>query len=231
MRLVLPAEARLCEACQRHDAVPVGPPGVTDATKGSDDVSHLCWILSKTAAPSAATQALLSEFDGFAPIFAASAAKHFKITRNIHATQQLAAFRAAAIHLIRGKLADRPLLNAWPDVLDYLRADLGHRSVECVRVLFLNTRNRLIKDELMWSGTIDECSFHVRQVIVRALELDAAALILAHNHPSGDPTPSHADIDLTRAIARAAKPLGIAVHDHIIMTARAHSSMRATNLI
>lgn len=196
-----------------------------------EDLKHLNWILGGSTCGAEASIALLREFGGFARILGAGAARHFKVTRNAGAAAALAQFRAAALHWTREKVCERPMLGDWKSLLDYLRADLAYRTVECVRVLFLNTRNSLITDEVMWTGTIDECSFHVREVIGRALELGAAAIILAHNHPGGDPKPSRADIYTTRAIVDAGKPLGIIVHDHIIITPSAHSSMRSARLI
>lgn len=195
------------------------------------DARHLLWVLSSAPSPERTARVLLDEFDGFAAVLGASPARHLRVTGDLHATRQLAAFRAASLYLARSRIADRPLLNSWQHLIDYIRADMAHRPIECVRVLFLNTRNYLVKDELMWTGTTDECSLHVRRVITRALELEAASMILVHNHPGGDPTPSRADIDVTRAIIQAGKPLGIAVHDHIIVSPVAHSSMRSAGLI
>jgi DNA repair protein RadC len=195
------------------------------------DRLHLEWILDTTAAPAHAAGILLEEFGGFAAVFGVGSAQHLRVTGDLDVVRQLASFRRASLHLARGRIADRTLLNSWQLLIDYLRADLAQRQIECVRVLFLNTRLYLIKDQLMWTGTTDQCSFHVRQIITRALELEADSMILVHNHPGGDPTPSRADIDVTRAIIQAGKPLGIAVHDHIIVSPVAHSSMRSAGLI
>lgn len=138
---------------------------------------------------------------------------------------------ASALRLLRGKVAERPVLSSWQALIDYLHADMAHRSIERVRVLHLNARNLLIRDELAAEGTIDQAAVHVREVIRRALELGSAGLILVHNHPSGDPQPSRADIALTREIITAGKPLGIAVHDHVIIGANSHASLRALGLI
>jgi len=139
--------------------------------------------------------------------------------------------RAAAIRLLRGEVAKRPVLANWQALLDYLRADMVHHAVERFRVLHLDTRNTLIRDEVMSVGTIDQAAVHVREVIGAALRYGSAAIILVHNHPSGDPSPSRADIDITRAIAAAGKPMGIGVHDHLVMGANGHVSLRAQGLI
>lgn len=138
---------------------------------------------------------------------------------------------AAALRLLRAEVAEKPVLANWQALLDYLRADMAHHPIERVRVLHLNTRNMLIRDEKISEGSIDEAAVHVREVIRRAIDLSSAALILVHNHPSGDPSPSRADIDLTRGIIEAGKRLGIAVHDHIIVGTQGHSSLRAMGLI
>lgn len=138
---------------------------------------------------------------------------------------------AAAIRLLRGEVAARPVLANWQALLDYLRADMAHYAIERVRVLHLNSRNMLIRDELMSEGSVDEAALYVREVIRRAIDLGSAAIILVHNHPSGDPSPSRADIELTRNIAEAGKRLGIMVHDHIIMGTEGHSSLRSMGLI
>ncbi|MEG3123478.1 RadC family protein [Sphingomonas sp. GB1N7] len=138
---------------------------------------------------------------------------------------------AAAIRLVKSQIADRPVLANWQALLDYLRADMAHHPIERVRVLHLNTRNMLIRDELMSEGSIDQAAVYVREVIRRAIDLGSAAIILVHNHPSGDPAPSRADIDLTRNIMEAGKRLNIAVHDHIIIGTGGHASLRAMGLI
>jgi DNA repair protein RadC len=123
------------------------------------------------------------------------------------------------------------VLANWQALLDYLRADMAHDGVERFRVLHLNTRNMLIRDEVMHKGTVDQAAVYVREVIRRALELGSAAIILVHNHPSGDPAPSRADIEVTRSIAEAGKRLNIALHDHLIIGTGGHASLRAQGLI
>lgn len=139
--------------------------------------------------------------------------------------------QAVALRMLKQEVAQKPVLSNWQSLLDYLRADMAQLQVERVRVLHLNARNLLIRDEAMADGTIDQAPMYTREVIRRAMELGSASLILVHNHPSGSPQPSRADIDLTRTIANAAKPLGISVHDHIIIGSEGHSSLRAMGLM
>lgn len=139
---------------------------------------------------------------------------------------------AAALRLLRARVAGKVVeLASFDALLNYVHADAAHRPVERVRVLYLNGKNVLIRDELVSEGTIDEAAVHIREIIRRALELGAAAIILVHNHPSGDPSPSRQDIALTRDIVEAGRPLGIAVHDHLIVGAQGHASLRAMGLM
>jgi DNA repair protein RadC len=139
--------------------------------------------------------------------------------------------QATAIRLLRNDLDERPVLSNWQAVLDYLRAEMAHYSIERVRVLHLNSRNILISDELISRGTIAEAAVHVREIVKRAIHFGSAAIILAHNHPSGDPQPSRADIDLTRKTIDAAKQFDIAVHDHVVIGTKGHASLRALGLM
>ncbi|MBW6525309.1 DNA repair protein RadC [Sphingomonas sp. RHCKR7] len=139
--------------------------------------------------------------------------------------------RATAIRLLRERANAAPILSNWQALADYLHADMAHDTIERFRVLHLNTRNMIVRDEVMAHGTIDQAAVHVREVIRRALDTGAAALILVHNHPSGDPSPSRADIDITRAIVAAARPLGIVIHDHVIVAGSGQLSLRAKGLI
>ena len=139
--------------------------------------------------------------------------------------------RAAALRLTRAEIAERPLLGSGDQVILYLRTAQGFEHREQFRILFLDKRNRLIADEVQGQGTVDQTPVYVREVVKRALELSSTAIILVHNHPSGDPTPSRADIDMTRHIVEAARPLGIAVLDHIIVGKGGHASFRALRLL
>jgi DNA repair protein RadC len=138
---------------------------------------------------------------------------------------------AAALRMARGEIAGREVLSSWNQVIDYCRAAMAFEEREQFRILFLDKKNALIADELQQTGTVDHTPVYPREVVRRALELSATALILVHNHPSGDPTPSRADIDMTKTIIDTARPLGIAVHDHIIIGKKGHASMKGLLLI
>jgi len=177
-------------------------------------------------------KALLREFGSMAGIMAAETRAIVKI-KGI-GTRGAAAFailQAAVLRVLRDKVAEKPILASWQALLDYLRAGLGRRTTECVRILHLDGKSGLIRDETMWEGTIDQAAVHPREVLKRAMNLGSAAIILVHNHPSGDPAPSRADIQLTRDIVDAGKKLGIGVHDHVIIGGDGHSSMRALGLL
>ncbi|MBB5710158.1 RadC family protein [Sphingomonas xinjiangensis] len=177
-------------------------------------------------------KALLLEFGGIAGLFTADAEAiaRFPGMGEI-STAAIKVPQAAALRLLRAQVAERPVLANWQALLDYLRADMAHHTIERVRVLHLNSKNMLIRDELMNEGSIDEAPVYVREVIRRAIDPGSAAIILVHNHPSGDPSPSRADIEITRAVAEAGKRLNIVVHDHVIIGAEGHTSLRAKGLI
>ena len=138
---------------------------------------------------------------------------------------------ASARRMARGEISGREVLSSWPQVLDYCRAAMAFEAREHFRILFLDKKNVLIADEVQQTGTVDHTPVYPREVIKRALELSATAIILVHNHPSGDPTPSRADIDMTKTIIDTAKPLGISVHDHIIIGKKGIASMKGLLLI
>jgi DNA repair protein RadC len=139
--------------------------------------------------------------------------------------------QAAAVRLAQAQVMDRPVINSWDRLLDYCMAAMGHEKVEQTRVLFLDKRNRLIADERQNKGTVDHTPLYPREVVKRALELGATAIILVHNHPSGDPTPSKADIELTKHVQDAAGKLGITLHDHLIISREGPASFKSLGLI
>jgi DNA repair protein RadC len=138
---------------------------------------------------------------------------------------------AVAQDQARARVDTRQVLSSWSAVLDYCRVAMAYAEKELFRILFLDKRNGLIADEVQQTGTVDHTPVYPREVVKRALELAASAVILVHNHPSGDPTPSQADIRMTREIADVAKPLGILVHDHVIVGRQGHASLRGLGLM
>jgi DNA repair protein RadC len=147
------------------------------------------------------------------------------------AITELKVVQAAAARLLKGEVKKRPVLSSWSSVLDYCRGAMAFDDKEQFRILFLDKRNQLIADEVQQKGTVDHTPVYPREVVKRALELSATAIILVHNHPSGDPTPSRSDIVMTEAIVDVAKPLGILVHDHIIVGKEGHASLKGLKLI
>ena len=146
-------------------------------------------------------------------------------------TAALRIVATAARRLAREQVRAAPVLASWQALIDYLMIDMAHLTVERVRILYLDVRNMLILDDHVGDGSLDEATIHPREVIRRALDLGAAALILAHNHPSGVPEPSRADIQITQRIAEAGRLLGIVVHDHVIVGRTGHVSLRSKGLI
>ncbi|PLW78777.1 RadC family protein [Cohaesibacter celericrescens] len=144
---------------------------------------------------------------------------------------ELKLIHAAAAEFAHGQVKERPVLSSWKAVLDHCRTSMAFNDIEQFRVIFLDKKNALITDEVQQTGTVDHTPVYIREVIKRALELSATALIMVHNHPSGDPTPSRADIDMTKQVAEAAEPLGISIHDHIIVARNGHTSFRGLGLL
>ncbi len=175
---------------------------------------------------------LIADFGGIGALLSADAGTIQRLSGlSDGAVAALKIAQAAALRLLKSEVAQRPVLGSWQALLDYLRADMAHLAVERVRVLFLNGRNMLIRDEAMWEGSVDESAVHVREIMRRALDCQATALIIVHNHPSGDPSPSAQDIRLTKELIEAGKHMRIDVHDHVIVGAKGHSSLRALGLI
>jgi len=175
---------------------------------------------------------LIERFGSFAEVVNAAPAR-LKGVKGVGdaAIVQLKLVRAGALRLMQGGIMQRPVLASWTAVLDYCRAAMGFEAREQFRILFLDKKNRLIADEVQQEGTVDHTPVYVREIVKRSLELSASAIILVHNHPSGDPTPSRADIDMTKHIMDAAKPLGVAIHDHIIVGKQGHASFKSLKLI
>lgn len=175
---------------------------------------------------------LIARFGDLAGVFTASPAD-LTAEKGVGevAASILKAVQASALHLQKAGLTERPLISSWDQLSAYLRSAMGREKVEQFRVLFLDTRNRLILDEVQQRGTVNHTPVYPREVVRRALDVGATALILAHNHPSGDVTPSRADIEMTEKIVTAAKALEIVVHDHVIVGASETFSFRERGLM
>lgn len=175
---------------------------------------------------------LIRRFGGFAEVIGAPPARLAEVGGLGEATiVDLKIVEAAGRRLAKGAVAKRPILSSWASVIDYCRTAMAFAEKEQLRILFLDKKNGLIADEVQQSGTVDHTPVYVREVVKRALEVSATAIILVHNHPSGDPTPSSADVRMTREIVDAARPLGIVVHDHIIVGRDGHASLKGLKLI
>jgi DNA repair protein RadC len=176
-------------------------------------------------------KALIQRFGSFAEVIGAPRERLAEVEGiGEGVVADLKVVEAAGRRLARGAVRNREVLGSWSAVLEYCRSAMAFGEREQFRLLFLDKRNALIADEVQHSGTVDHTPAYPREVVRRALELSATALILVHNHPSGDPTPSAADVRMTRDIAEAAKPLGIAVHDHIIVGRDGHASLKGMKL-
>jgi len=177
-------------------------------------------------------KALINRFGSFAEVLGAP--EH--LLREVDGVGEavavdLKAIAGAAARMIRGEISRRPVLGSWTQVIDYCRAAMAFEPREQFRILFLDKKNVLIADEVQQSGTVDHTPVYPREVARRALELSATAIILVHNHPSGDPTPSRADIEMTKTIIDTTRTLGVVVHDHIIVGRNGHASLKGMQLI
>ncbi|TCT12685.1 DNA repair protein RadC [Tepidamorphus gemmatus] len=175
---------------------------------------------------------LIGRFGSFAEVIAAPPARLREVEGVGDAVvTDLKLVQAAAERIARGAVRKRPVLASWSAVIEYCRTTMAFAEKEQFRILFLDKRNALISDEVQQTGTVDHTPVYPREVIKRALELSATAIILVHNHPSGDPTPSRADIEMTKTIVDIAQPLGVTVHDHVIVGRNGHASLRGLKLI
>lgn len=215
---VVPGAATTPELSQRLSAS--GPEGLDDAE---------ALQLASGASPEQ-IRALFDEFGSLPQVLAASPAALGRFVRPT-AAGRLALARDLAQRLLRAPIRERPVLSSWSALNDYLRAGLAGRSRERFHVLYLDKKNRLIRDEIEGEGTVDHAPVYPREILRRALELDASALILAHNHPAGDPTPSSADVEMTRQVVEAARALRISVHDHVVVGGEGVASFRALGLL
>ncbi|MBV9858549.1 MAG: DNA repair protein RadC [Alphaproteobacteria bacterium] len=175
---------------------------------------------------------LLQQFGSLAEVLSADPETLLGVSGlGIAGAAALKSVREAALRLLKAELRDKPVIGSWDRLIDYCKATIAYGKVEEFHLLFLDRRNALIAHERQQKGTVDHTPVYTREVVKRALELGASALILVHNHPSGDPTPSKADIAVTRDIAKAAAPLGVTLHDHVIIGRGAHTSLRDLGLL
>jgi DNA repair protein RadC len=175
---------------------------------------------------------LIRRFGSFAEVLAAPTSRLTEIKGvGEGVALDLKIVEAALQRMARGAVAKRTVLSSWSAVLDYCRTTMAFAEREQFRILFLDKKNAVIADEVQQTGTVDHTPVYPREVMRRALELSASAVILVHNHPSGDPTPSGADVKMTRELVDIAKPLGIAIHDHVIVGRDGHASFRGLGLI
>ncbi|MEM6414204.1 MAG: DNA repair protein RadC [Pseudomonadota bacterium] len=175
---------------------------------------------------------LIKTFGGFSETLGASIERLCEVKGvSLGVATELKIVHAAAIKLAQERVLQRPIISSWQDLLAYCRAAMADEKTELFRILFLDRKNILIADEVQQRGSVDHTPVYPREVIKRALELSASSLILVHNHPSGDPTPSRADIDMTRQIVDAGKPLSIKIHDHLIIGHKTESSFKHLGLL
>jgi DNA repair protein RadC len=177
-------------------------------------------------------KALISRFKSFAGVMAAAPDELASVDGVGEASVvTIKTVQAAALRMAKQELIDRPVINSWKKLLDYCHAAMAYEKVEQFRLLFLDGKNALIADEVQQKGTVNHTPVYVREVVKRALELGASAIVMVHNHPSGDPSPSKDDIAMTKEVAAAADKLGIALHDHLIIGRKGHASLKSMGLI
>ncbi len=206
--------------------------GGTEALADYEVLEYLLFAGMRQGDTKPVAKALLKHFGSLAGVLNADPAA-LKQVKGVGDTSA-AALKSVAIaarRMARSEVTDKPVLGSWQSLIDYLAIDMAHLTVERVRVLYLDAKNRLIDDHHVGDGSIDEAAIHPREVIRKAMDVGASALILVHNHPSGSPEPSRADIQVTQKIAEAGRLLGVSVHDHVIVGREGHVSLRAKGLI
>ena len=174
---------------------------------------------------------LINQFGGVGQLLGADVATLRREGLSEASIGALKIAEASALRLLETRVEGRPMLSSWEALGDYLQAAMAHSPVEEVRILFLNARNMLLANEAMWRGSVDEAPVHVREVIGRAIQLGATAIIIVHNHPSGDPSPSSQDIRMTKELIEAGRHMRVTVHDHVIVGLQGRTSMRSMGLI
>ncbi len=208
------------------------PPGLEQEM---DDATLLCLLMTRTMLERDIAQAVSTLLDVFGSVAAVVAADPPELARaaGLGATTitDLKMLRRMSVRLARSEACRRPVLSSWSALVAYVRSALAHEPREQFRTLFLDKKNMLLRDELRAEGTVDHAPVYPREVVRRALELSASALILVHNHPSGDPAPSRADIEMTRQIVDAARVFGLQVHDHLVIGRQGTTSFKQLGLI
>ena len=174
---------------------------------------------------------LIQHFGSFAAVLSADRAELADFGLRDPTIASLLAVRTAAARMLKGEVADKPVISNWQALIDYCTARIGFAAAEEFHLLFLDRKNALIRDERQQQGTVDHTPVYPREVVKRALELNATAIIMVHNHPSGDVTPSRADIEMTKQVRDVAKAVGIALHDHLVIGRGKHASLRSLGLI
>lgn len=205
--------------------------GGADALLDHELVEYLLGLSIKRQDTKGLARRLLLEFGSYGALITAEPDTLAQAGLGETSIAALKIAHASALRLLKRSTDRRPVLAGWQALQDYLHGAMAHRLTESARVLHLNTKNVLLRDEQVSEGSIDQTAIYVREVARRALELGSAAVILVHNHPSGDPSPSRQDIALTREVLAALKPLGIQLHDHLIVASGGHASLRALGLI
>ena len=177
-------------------------------------------------------KSLIQKFGGFAQVMSAPIERLVEVKGvSEKVAIEMKVVQAAAVKLTQARVLNRPVIGGWQDLIAYCRASMADEKTELFRILFLDKKNILIADEVQQRGTVDHTPVYPREVVKRALELAASAIILVHNHPSGDPTPSQADIEMTEQIVKAAKALNIRVHDHLIVGHKNEVSFKSLGLL
>ena len=206
--------------------------GGPEALHDHEIVEYLLGLSIKRQDTKPLAKRLIKQFGGFGGLLAADPAAIARVGKlSEPSVAALKIVQAAALRLLEAEIEQKPVLGSWQALLDYLRADMAHEPIERVRILFLNAKNELIANETMWEGSVDEAAVHVREIMSRALHLGATAIIVVHNHPSGDPSPSQQDIRLTRDLIEAGRHMKVTLHDHVIVGAKGHRSLRSEGLI
>lgn len=206
--------------------------GGPDALLDHEIVEYLLSLSIRRLDTKPLAKRLIQQFGGLGGLLAADPHTIRRVAKlSDPSIAALKIVQAAALRLLEEQVKQRPVLASWQALLDYLRADMAHEPIERVRVLYLNSKNVLIANETMWEGSVDESAVYIREIMRRALDLHATAIIVVHNHPSGDPSPSQQDIRLTRDLAEAGRNLKVALHDHVIIGAGGHASLRSLGLI